>query len=141
MSSYCWITTSLTPLKRRRITFFYLMAATILLGLTSRHTSVQLPSFFRLYVGDALWALMVFGIVGFLHPSLSINRKALCSLFVCFGIEVSQLYHAYWIDSIRETRIGGLVLGYGFLWSDLFAYSSGVLVGGIIEILIWVKKQ
>lgn len=34
--------------------------------------------------------------------------------FFLFVIEFSQLYHAEWIDQIRDTSLGGLVLGYGF---------------------------
>lgn len=40
----------------------------------------------------------------------------------------SQLYHAPWIDSIRATSLGGLVLGFGFLVSDLICYTCGVLI-------------
>jgi len=49
-------------------------------------------------------------------------------------IEVSQLYHAPWIDSIRQTTMGGLILGFGFLWSDLACYALGVGLGVLIEI-------
>ena len=54
----------------------------------------------------------------------------------CYGIEVSQLYHAEWIDSIRATTLGGLVLGYGFLWNDLVAYIIGVGVGMFCEFML-----
>ena len=40
-------------------------------------------------------------------------------------VEESQLYHASWIDSIRGTTLGALVLGHGFLWSDLPATPPG----------------
>ena len=49
------------------------------------------------------------------------------------AIELSQLYHAPWIDSIRQTTLGGLILGFGFLWSDLACYAAGVGVGIILE--------
>ena len=48
---------------------------------------------------------------------------------------MSQLYHAPWIDSIRHTTLGGLILGYGFLWSDLACYAVGVGLGVVIEII------
>ena len=40
-----------------------------------------------------------------------------------------------WIDSIRHTTLGGLVLGFGFLWSDLACYAAGVGLGVTIEML------
>ena len=51
-------------------------------------------------------------------------------------MELSQLYHAPWIDSLRANRLGGLILGYGFLWSDVACYVTGVSLGVLIEILI-----
>jgi hypothetical protein len=34
---------------------------------------------------------------------------------------------------IRRTTLGGLILGYGFLWSDLAAYLLGIMAGTIID--------
>ena len=61
------------------------------------------------------------------------RRGALLSLSFSILIEVSQLYHAPWIDSIRRTTMGGLVLGFGFVWSDLACYAVGVGLGVVIE--------
>ena len=49
-------------------------------------------------------------------------------LYLCFLLEFSQLYQVKWINNIRKTGPGKLVLGQGFLWSDLLAYSLGILV-------------
>jgi len=49
------------------------------------------------------------------------------------AVELSQLYHAPWIDSIRHTTIGGLILGFDFVWSDLVCYAVGVGIGVVIE--------
>jgi hypothetical protein len=49
------------------------------------------------------------------------------------AIELSQLYQASWIDSIRHTTLGGLILDFGFLWSDLACYALGVGLGAAIE--------
>jgi hypothetical protein len=50
------------------------------------------------------------------------------------SVEVSQLYHAPWIDAIRQTRLGGWVLGFGFLWSDLACYAVGIATGAVAEL-------
>jgi hypothetical protein len=34
---------------------------------------------------------------------------------------------------VRQTRLGGLVFGYGFLWLDLACYTAGVAVGYAAE--------
>lgn len=63
------------------------------------------------------------------------------SLIFCFIIEISQLYHAEWIDRIRDTSLGGLVLGYGFLWSDIGAYTVGITACAAIELLVLEIKS
>ena len=60
--------------------------------------------------------------------------RYIISLILAFAVEVSQLYHAPWIDSIRNTTLGGLVLGFGFLWSDLVCYLVGIAAGALIEL-------
>ena len=54
---------------------------------------------------------------------------------VSFLVETSQLYHSPWIDSIRSTRLGALVLGSVFNWPDFPAYVVGVLIGVALEFL------
>ena len=46
---------------------------------------------------------------------------------------MNQLYHAPWIDSIRHTTLGGLILGFDFVASDLACYVVGVGLGVIIK--------
>jgi len=60
---------------------------------------------------------------------------AISALAFSIAIELSQLYHAPWIDSIRHTTLGALILGFGFVWSDLICYAVGVLLGVEIETL------
>jgi hypothetical protein len=64
---------------------------------------------------------------------MSTARVAAMALGLSLLVELSQLYHAPWIDSVRQTTIGGLILGFGFLWSDLACYASGVGLGVALE--------
>ena len=82
---------------------------------------------------------MIFFGFGFLFPKIPTIKIAALALAFCFVIEISQLYHAPWIDAIRHTTLGGLVLGFGFLWSDLACYSVGVGVGLVAERLMSKK--
>ena len=117
----------------------YIIAALIVvtLGLVSRKMVNHLPEIVNMYLGDALWALMIYLYVAIIFKTLSIKRVAIFSLLFCYLIELSQLYHALWIDGIRNTRLGGLVLGFGFLWSDILAYTMGVGIGILIEWMIY----
>ncbi|EJV85537.1 DUF2809 domain-containing protein [Bacillus mycoides] len=125
--------------KRNRLLYVMFTIVVIILGLSSRKFAFALPDLLNGYLGDALWALMIFTGFGFLFPKIETRKLAFISLIFCYGIEISQLYHAEWIDSIRATTLGGLVLGYGFLWSDLVAYTIGVGVGMLGEFMLRKK--
>ncbi|OOZ81420.1 hypothetical protein BHL35_09830 [Bacillus cereus] len=127
--------------KRNRLLYAMFTILVIILGLSSRKFAFALPALLNDYLGDALWALMIFTGFGFLFPKIETKKLAFISLIFCYGIEVSQLYHAEWIDNIRATTLGGLVLGYGFLWSDLVAYTIGVGVGLLFEFILRTNKR
>ncbi|MGA5677537.1 ribosomal maturation YjgA family protein [Bacillus cereus] len=126
-------------MKRNRVVYALFTIVVIILGLSSRKFAFALPHLLNDYLGDALWALMIFTGFGFLFPKTETKKLAFISLMFCYGIEASQLYHAEWIDSIRATTFGGLVLGYGFLWSDVVAYTIGVGVGILCEVIFRKK--
>ncbi|PDY46653.1 ribosomal maturation YjgA family protein [Bacillus pseudomycoides] len=121
--------------KRNRLLYAILTIIVVILGLASRKFAYALPNLLNAYLGDALWALMIFIGFGFLFHKMKTKNIAFLSLLFCYGIEISQLYHADWIDNIRATTLGGLVLGYGFLWSDLLAYTIGIGVGMLLEVV------
>ncbi|HDR7914298.1 DUF2809 domain-containing protein [Bacillus pretiosus] len=125
--------------KRSRVLYALFTIVIIILGLSSRKLAFALPHLLNAYLGDALWALMIFTVFGFLFPKIETKKVAFISLLFCYGIELSQLYHAEWIDSIRATTLGGLVLGYGFLWIDLVAYTIGVGIGMFCEFMLRKK--
>ena len=58
------------------------------------------------------------------------------SLAVSFLIELSQLWHPPFLEALRATTVGGLVLGYGFLWSDLICYTVGAFVCALAETIL-----
>lgn len=121
-------------MKRSRIIYFALIVITMVLGLASRQFGDCLPVLLRNYAGDALWAMMVFWGIGFLFSKMAAAKVMLAALVFSFAIEFSQLYQADWINVLRHTTLGGLILGYGFLWSDLVCYTVGILIGVGIEI-------
>ena len=105
----------------------------MLVGLASRRYRNHLPSFVGEFGGDTLWALMLFLLVSFVLARSSLIQRFGISLAIASAIEVSQLNHATWIDGIRNTRLGGLVLGFGFLWTDLVCYAVGIATGALLE--------
>jgi hypothetical protein len=112
-----------------------LLIATIALGLASRRFPEWQPAFVARYAGDALWAAMVFWLLALVRPRAAARRLGFAALGIAFAVEASQLYHAPWLDAIRDTRLGALALGQGFLWSDLVCYAVGVAVAVAIDVV------
>lgn len=127
--------------KRNRIIYGIIILIVMLSGLASRRYSDILPGFIGEYAGDILWALLVFLLMGFIFSSWPTLKISAAALFFSFAIEGSQLYHAPWIDAIRRTTLGGLVLGFGFLWSDLICYSIGVGIGFVMDMIINKRRE
>ena len=122
-------------MRRNRLLYLILTIIVIILGLLSRKIE-NLPEIISLYSGDILWALMVFLIISFIFNKKSTIFTITWAIIFSYSIEISQLYHEPWIDAMRNTTLGGLILGFGFLWSDLVCYTIGILIGIVIDIII-----
>lgn len=119
---------------RNRIVYVILIFTIIGLGLISRKYSYLFSQFLNTYLGDALWAVMIYLGMAIVFKRVSYYKIAIYGLLFCYGIEISQLYHDQYIDSVRSTSLGGLILGFGFLWTDIIAYTIGVFTALVIEI-------
>jgi hypothetical protein len=130
-SPFRWASTG--PLRRSPTIWIAGIMLVCVLGIGSRRYAQVLPHVVATYAGDTLWALAAFLAFGLVMPRATTGRVAASALFLSVLIEVSQLYHARWIDAVRQTRLGGLVLGFDFVWSDLACYAVGIGLGVLIE--------
>jgi hypothetical protein len=124
---------------RSRTVYAISAVATVGLGLIWRSSLLPISPFLRKYGGDALWALLVFFLVRFIQPRASLALSALVAFGFSVSIEASQLYHTSWIDLIRGTRLGSLILGSTFNWPDIPAYAVGIVLGALID-RVWRSK-
>lgn len=123
--------------RRSRPLYAALILLTIAAGLASRSPlAAHLPAFVATYAGDTLWALTLFLVLGLAFPREWPGMIAVSTLALSFVVEFSQLYQAGWINAVRDTRIGALVLGKGFLWSDLVCHTVGVGAGWLAELVV-----
>ena len=97
------------------------IAVLIPLGLISRHINC-LPN----EVGDALWAMMIFCIWRIILHRKPLTTVAVVSLINSFLVEFSQLITWSFLVEFRKTFLGHVMLGQGFLWVDLVAYTIGI---------------
>lgn len=126
--------------RRHGLLYLGLFVVTVLLGLATRRFPAAFPEVIARFGGDVLWAMMVLWIAALIWRGASTHRLALSALAIAYAVELSQLYRAPWIEAVRATRGGALMLGHGFLWSDLVAYAVGVALAAGLDVAI-VRSQ
>lgn len=118
---------------RSRLALGVCTAQVIALGLASRAWPELLPAALGKYPGDALWALMVWLGWAMVWPRARAWHLGCLALLTASAVECSQLYKAPWIDALRGTTLGHLVLGSGFATHDIVAYAVGIAVGVALD--------
>lgn len=127
-------------LRYMRIAYIIAVVFTIILGLASRKYSQQLPLFIAQNAGDALWAMMVYFGFRLLLVHKRLSTAITLSILFSFGIEFSQLYQGDWINQLRGTLLGALILGKGFLTVDLIRYTAGILIATFLDRMMHMHK-
>lgn len=110
----------------------------MVIGILSRQITTPITQLLGKYPGDVLWATMLFFGLGVIIHRLATVRLAVLTLTLASTVEISQLYHAEWIDTIRGNYFGHLVLGSSFSAYDIVAYGIGVIIGAAIDRIIMV---
>jgi hypothetical protein len=113
------------------------MVIVIAIGLATHKMPQMFPDFTAKFGGDTLWASTAYLILVFLFPKIKPQKSAVIALLFSYSIELSRLYHAVWIDNVRGSTLGSLVLRHGFLWSDVVCYTVGVCVVFICDFYFW----
>ena len=118
-------------MKSNRITYFVIALLVTILGIVSRKIA-GIP----LFIGDVLYAVLIYFGLRFLFIHLKTHKTFLLSLLFCFSIETLQLVQFDGLIGIRKTTLGQYILGQGFLWLDLLCYVVGSIVGYFIDKLV-----
>ena len=105
-------------------------------GVASRNYPDYIPQFLSQYGGDVMWAFAMFFFLSIFFPGRSALSRTIITLTIALVVEIMQLYHAPWIDAVRNTTIGGLILGFGFHWSDVLCYFTGAVLAAAFETLL-----
>jgi hypothetical protein len=127
-------------LQRSRIVAAALCLLTIAIGLLSRSRFNPFPPFLGKYPGDALWAIMAYWTVTFFAPARSVGFRSAIALSISILDELSQALHPVWLDHIRSTMIGHLVLGTDFSAKDIAAYAAGIALVALIDRIVISRK-
>lgn len=123
-------------MKKRQLIYFILYLLIVPIGYATRKLPHLFHPFIAEFGGDTLWAAMFLFLFRAIWPKPALYKVACYTYLFTVAIEVSQLYHAPWIDRIRVTFLGKMLLGSGFLWSDLVCYLTGVLFACLIATFV-----
>ena len=110
---------------RSRLSWVFCIVGIIAMGILSRVVHTGLAVFDK-YLGDALYAMMVYGI---LRLSSRAAASAVCAMVVMTAIELFQLtmIPAHMLKSEHlMTRICARLIGVEFGFLDLLAYGVGI---------------
>ncbi|MCB0738609.1 MAG: DUF2809 domain-containing protein [Bacteroidetes bacterium] len=118
-----------------------LILSLIIIGIASRDLHLLFPTLLTRFTPDILWAAMVFALVSAVFPKSILRQRVVFALVLAYLVEISQLYQSGWVNEIRATELGGLLLGHNFAWSDIICYSLGVPLGVYLYSKIVAKQQ
>ena len=128
-----WITVRegvVDPVRRTRLIAAVAACVLVPAGLSTK----AVPSaWVRGYAGDILIALFLAFCVRGLAPRRSAGFVVCAVGIYSVLVEISQCYHAPWIDSLRRTFPGAIVLGTTFQWMDLACYGAGLAVYTVFD--------
>lgn len=118
---------------RNRFALCALLLLVIVLGLASRKYGATLPRLVSANAGDALWTVAAFLGLAILWPRAASLTLGLAAFAISVGVECSQLLDVAWLNRVRATTPGRLLLGSGFIWIDFVRYFGGALGATVVD--------
>ncbi len=120
--------------KQQLIMIFTLIVLTPLGFLTKAY-----HGFAAHWVNDSLSGLlyvMFWCFVGYLLcPQCSVKKIAVTVFLLTSVLEIGQLWHPEFLEMLRATYLGKVVLGTTFVWSDFIYYAFGAFLG-----FLWMRR-
>ena len=125
---------------RNRTVYALAILCVVIAGISDRKVALGLPPLFTKIAGDALWAGAVFLFFALLMPRRSTRDIGLAAGFFSIGIEFSQLCQERWLNVLRRTLPGRLILGSVFAWADFSYYALGIILGILFDSALRNKR-
>jgi hypothetical protein len=122
---------------RRR--FLVFLAVLVPAGLSTRFYSGPMETWVRDSLGGVFYEMFWIGLIGLIRPP----RRPWIAGVTVFGatciLEASQLWHPAFLEAIRGSFPGRILVGTTFAWSDFPHYAAGCLVGS--GLTGWMAKS
>ena len=120
-----------------RVVYWTVAAVCVSLGLMGRQLDVpwlanHLGGFFYVF----FWSCLILGAFPRQRPGPLVGFV----LAATCGLEFLQLWHPPFLESVRATRPGAMLLGTTFLWEDFPAYFVGALAAWALSAFILARR-
>jgi hypothetical protein len=89
-------------------------------------------SFIRPYVGDYLVVIFIYCVVRSVFQA-PVKHVALGVLAFSYLIEIGQYFNLVGMLGLQHNRAARIIIGTSFAWSDLVAYTLGILTVILVE--------
>lgn len=129
------------PRMRSRGRVAVMLGVVIVMGLGSRVVGRGLPGYLAADPGDVLWTVAAYLAICMARPRIGIARAAVGAWLISVADELSQLYHAPWVDAIRATTLGGLFLGHGFVGRQIALYAVGACAAAAVDACVARRRR
>jgi hypothetical protein len=127
-------------MKRQRSLYLILGMLVVAAGVASRTFHSGVPLLDK-YLGDALYAVLIYLLISAAWPGVAARRRALVAFGLVAAIEVFQLTGVpaqLARSGSPALQIAAIVLGTKFSWYDLLAYAAGT---GMVYLLEWALED
>ncbi|KKD38246.1 MAG: DUF2809 domain-containing protein [Limnoraphis robusta] len=119
-------------MKTYRWIVFGILIALIPIGLVSKFYQGPLQFWVNNSFSSIFYELFWIFLVVFIQPRLSPGWVAFWVFIVTAVLEFMQLWKPPFLQAIRATLMGRLLLGTTFVWGDFLYYVLGCVVGWLI---------
>jgi hypothetical protein len=112
---------------------FLILLLLIPIGLGTKFYRGPFEQWVHLYAGDIFYPMFWYFLARFVWPRLPCLWGAVGVFGFCALIEVSQMWKPVFLQTLRQTFFGAVLLGSGFDWPDFLYYAVGVGIAVGIE--------
>ncbi len=115
-----------------RFDFEYFLCTAVLFVAEVLIAAFMHDNFIRPTFGDFLVVLLMYcGLSTFIRAQYS--TLAVATLVIAYCIEISQYFHLIVLLGLKHSKPAQWILGNGFSWGDMLAYTLGIILVLIIE--------
>ncbi|MCP5023168.1 MAG: DUF2809 domain-containing protein [bacterium] len=108
--------------------------ATLAIGVATQFVEGASLEWIARHLGGTFYVLLWIFLTLTAFPKWRAPVVCAAALFATILVECAQLSHPAWLEAIRSTRPGRLLLGSDYDWMDFPYYGLGYLVG-----LVWTR--